>query len=414
MKDVKENKELRELLEFMLNEELEQIVLSDSVSEEMGSKVKIRPLHMKGELYFQISKYYRKQIFHTNLQKEETIDRIESYLGGWFKQAQMRSSKYSAIVLVSKKGKMSIKKRELRSEGKVLTNAETKLSHNRVKQYILEEGIPVDFLVDLGVMTPEGKVVKSKYDKFRQINRYLEFVKDIREELPKDRTIRIVDFGCGKSYLTFALYYYLHQVCGWDVDIIGLDLKEDVIARCGELAKRYNYSGLHFEKGDIAAYENTAAVDMVVSLHACDTATDFALEKAVKWGAKVIFAVPCCQKEINRQIKSEMLEPILRYGILKERFSALLTDGLRAGLLEQLGYHVQVLEFIEMEHTPKNLLIRAVKDHKIIYGRREREDSEKLNTIMSYFQITPTLNDLLNLKSEIAEGKGSDGHEDKY
>jgi SAM-dependent methyltransferase len=444
MNDARDHQELRDLLELMVNEDLEQIVLSDTVSSEIGSKVKIRPILLKDGLYFQFSKYSGKQIFHTNLRKAETIDRIDSYLSGWFRQAQLRSSQYSAIVLVSKKGRQSIKKRLIRQEGQVQEgqyqerqeherlyqeeyaiegkdldwqnqerydrdrqiqdtqeqnrqnqNRAASLSHNRVKHYILEDGVPVNFLVDLGVQTPQGKVVKAKYDKFRQINRYLEFVRDILGELPKDRTIRIMDFGCGKSYLTFALYHYLHVMCEMDVDITGLDLKEDVILKCKELAERYHFTGLHFEKGDIGSCETQDSIDMVVSLHACDTATDYALEKAVKLGAKVIFAVPCCQKEVNRQIHAGVLEPILKYGILKERFAALLTDGLRAGLLEEQGYQVQVLEFIQMEHTPKNLLIRGIKKDGMQYGRRVAECEKQLEAVMELFQVSPTLKGLL-------------------
>ena len=234
-------------------------------------------------------------------------------------------------------------------------------SHNRKKHYLLEEGVPVPFLVQLGVMTPDGRVVKARYDKFRQINRYLEFVEDILPSLPKGREISIIDFGCGKSYLTFALYYYLHEKQGYDVHITGLDLKEDVIAECGRLAKSFGYEKLEFLHGDIADYTGTDEVDMVVTLHACDTATDYALYKAIKWNAKVIFCVPCCQHELNKQIDDTSRMPIMKYGLIKERVSALYTDALRANMLEAEGYKTQILEFIDMEHTPKNILIRAVK-----------------------------------------------------
>ena len=209
------------------------------------------------------------------------------------------------------------------------------MEHNRQKQYVLQDGEPVDFLIGLGVQTPDGHIVKARYDKFRQINRYLEFIEDILDDLPKDRTIRIIDFGCGKSYLTFAMYYYLHVQQKRDIQVTGLDLKEDVIRHCNELAGKLGYDALRFETGDISTYEGADAVDMVVSLHACDTATDYALYKAVNWGASVILAVPCCQHEINGQIQNSQLAPILRYGLLKERFSAIVTDALRANLLEQ-------------------------------------------------------------------------------
>jgi len=176
--------------------------------------------------------------------------------------------------------------------------------------------------------------------------------------------VTILDFGCGKSYLTFAMYHYLKELKAYPVRIIGLDLKADVIAHCNELAQKYGYSGLQFLVGDIAQYEGVDAVDMVVTLHACDTATDYALDKAVKWGAKVILSVPCCQHELNQQIENELLQPVLKYGLIKERMAALLTDALRAEILESKGYQVQILEFIDMEHTPKNILIRGVKNER--------------------------------------------------
>jgi len=270
------------------------------------------------------------------------------------------------------------------------------LSHNREKQYILKEGMPVDFLVGLGVQSPDGHISKNRYDKFRQINRYLEFIQDILDKLPADRTVRIIDFGCGKSYLTFAMYYYLHVLQKREVRITGLDLKKDVIAHCNQLAKECGYHNLTFEVGDISTYEGENAVDMVVSLHACDTATDFAIEKAISWGAQVIMAVPCCQHEVNRQISSKELQPLLKYGLIKERMSALITDAVRANLLEEQGYDTQILEFIDMEHTPKNLLIRAVKKNEPKRIKREIGIRET----MEFLQIDPTLKKLLDSKTE--------------
>lgn len=225
------------------------------------------------------------------------------------------------------------------------------------------------------------------------------FIEDILPQLARDREITILDFGCGKSYLTFAMYYYLRQIKGYDVNIIGLDLKTDVIEKCNKLAEKYGYEKLHFYQGDIAEYEGVSSVDMVVTLHACDTATDYALAKAVQWGAGVILSVPCCQHEVNRQIKNEMLEPVLRYGILKERISALITDGVRANLLESRGYETQLLEFIDMEHTPKNLLIRAVKTQKSA-GNPKVSAKNKTERMMKELEIHPTLDRLL----EIIEG----------
>ena len=239
-------------------------------------------------------------------------------------------------------------------------------------------------------MTPEGTIIRSRYDKYRQINRFLEFVEDILPQLDKNRELTILDFGCGKSYLTFALYYYLKLLKGYSIRIIGLDLKEDVIRRCNALARSYGYDTLHFLQGDIADYTGVSQVDMVVTLHACDTATDYALAKAVCWNAKVILSVPCCQHELNRQIKNDILEPALKYGIIKERMAALFTDALRAERLESCGYRTQLLEFIDMEHTPKNILIRAV------YQGTSADNQESIAALESFLHADLTLKKLLN------------------
>ncbi len=358
------------LLQEILNENLERIVLSNPVNGEKGSKVKVRPVIIKDKLWFQETVYRGKQVFHGNFSAEEIEERILLALKEDFKQGEFVSLAWFCTVLVSKKGKVTVKKKRINkkdTESAAEANTENStlrkdaLQHNRTKRYILEEGKPVNFLVGLGVQTPEGKIVKSRYDKFRQINRYLEFIEDILKKLPTDRPVRIIDFGCGKSYLTFAMYYYLHELKGREVRVTGLDLKEDVIDLCNKLAQEYHYEHLHFEKGDISTYEGEQAVDMVVTLHACDTAIDYALHKAVQWGAKVILAVPCCQHEVNKQIQNEELSELLKYGLIKERISALITDAVRANLLEEMGYETQILEFIDMEHTPKNLLIRAVR-----------------------------------------------------
>ena len=264
-----------------------------------------------------------------------------------------------------------------------------KQAFHKNQRYILEEGIPVPFLVELGVQTKDGAIVHAKYDKFRQINRFLEFIEDVLPKLDKNKETRIIDFGCGKSYLTFAMYYYLKVLKGYPVRITGLDLKTDVIEHCSRLAKKFGYESLEFLHGDIASYEGTDEVDMVVTLHACDTATDYALEKAVRWNAKVILSVPCCQHEVNKQMESELFAPVFHYGIIKERMAALYTDALRAEVLEAMGYRVQILEFIDMEHTPKNLLIRAVKQ-----GKR-KENREAIEAILKEIHTEPTLYRLL-------------------
>ena len=350
---------LRHILEEQLNEQLSQIIISNPRRAALAQKVKIRPVLLKDQLNFQVTEYKGKQVFHENMEKSAASEYIITQMENFFGQMVLESMTKTVNVLVSKKGTVTIKQKNQKNEVKL-----KELSHNRKKRYILEEGAAIPFLEDLGVQTKEGKIVRSNYDKFRQINRYLEFIADIMPILPTDRCINIIDFGCGKSYLTFALYYYMKILCNRDIQVIGLDLKEKVIEDCNALAVRYGYDKLKFVTGDVSTYTGEGNVDMVVTLHACDTATDYAIEKAVKWGAKVIFTVPCCQHEVNMQIASEELQPLLKYGLIKERMSALITDAIRANLLEELGYQVQVMEFIDMEHTPKNILIRAVKDRE--------------------------------------------------
>jgi SAM-dependent methyltransferase len=319
------------------------------------SKVTVKPLILKGELHYQFSSYCGNKVLHDNVLPAAAASQIQRLLSEAFRQGLLQTKDADYQVLISKKGKLGI-----------LTKPPTKkqateLTHNRKKNYLLEEGTPVPFLVELGIMNTSGKVLAPKYDKFRQINRFVELIADIVPHLPTDRTLNIIDFGCGKSYLTFALYHYLKEIQGFDLRVIGLDLKEDVIRHCSDLAERFGYEGLQFLVGDIAQYDGLEQVDMVVTLHACDTATDAALEKAIRWQAGVIMSVPCCQHELFRQVEAPVLAPLLQHGILKERFSALATDAIRASLLDLLGYKTQLLEFIDMEHTPKNILIRAVK-----------------------------------------------------
>lgn len=376
---------LKNILEEQLNTDLSGVVISNPRRAALAQKVKIRPVLLKESLNFQVTEYKGKQVFHENLEKQAVIEYIVNQMENFFGQLVLESKTKTVNMLVSKKGTVTIKQKNQKNEIK-----QKELSHNRKKRYILEEGTMVPFLVDLGVQTKEGKIVHSRYDKFRQINRFLEFIQDIVEELPKGRELTIVDFGCGKSYLTFAMYHYLKVMKGFDIRVIGLDLKEDVIAYCNELKEKYGYEKMSFTTGDIASYTGVDAVDMVVTLHACDTATDYALEKAVKWGASVILSVPCCQHELNYQIKNEKLEPVLKYGLLKERIAALVTDGLRAEMLEQCGYATQVLEFIDMEHTPKNILIRGVKRSK-----ERKSDFEKYDCCCETFHVSPTIGRLL-------------------
>lgn len=384
--------DLQSLFTDCLNETLIRVILSNPSSKDGVIKICARPILKNKSLLFQIEEYTKTQVFHKNL----TAGDASSYLTGKlssdtssqtasFKNALVETKSFTANVLVSKKGTITIKKK-MNASAK---QPKISLSHNRKKKYILEEGIPVPFLIDLGVMTQNGNIVNAHYDKFRQINRFLEYIEDILPSLPTGRELRILDFGCGKSYLTFAIYYYLKVLKGYPVRITGLDLKEDVIRHCNELAVKYGYNKLEFLCGDIAYYDGCSQVDMVVTLHACDTATDYALAKAVGWGAKVILSVPCCQHELNKQMKNDLLSPVLHYGILKERMAALITDGLRAQILEANGYRTQILEFIDMAHTPKNLLIRAV------YNGHCADNKAQINELLAAFDINPTLYRLL-------------------
>ena len=384
--------DLQSLFTDCLNETLIRVILSNPSSKDGVIKICARPMLKNKSLLFQIEEYTKTQVFHKNL----TAGDASSYLTGKlssdtssqtasFKNALVETQSFTANVLVSKKGTITIKKK-MNASAK---QPKISLSHNRKKKYILEEGIPVPFLIDLGVMTQNGNIVNAHYDKFRQINRFLEYIEDILPSLPTGRELRILDFGCGKSYLTFAIYYYLKVLKGYPVRITGLDLKEDVIRHCNELAFKYGYDKLEFLCGDIAYYDGCSQVDMVVTLHACDTATDYALAKAVGWGAKVILSVPCCQHELNKQMKNDLLSPVLHYGILKERMAALMTDGLRAQILEANGYRTQILEFIDMAHTPKNLLIRAV------YNGHCADNKAQINELLAAFDINPTLYRLL-------------------
>ena len=384
---------LHELFDKCLNKNLIDLTISgrkDKLQDEV-SKVKIRPVIIKNNLLFQVSEYKGTKVYHDNYSEADVRNYIEKMMTDNFKQAQFKMTDADAQVLSGKNSNMTIKYKK-----SCEVRCQKELSHNRNKKYILEEGKKVDFLVDLGVMTKEGKIVNQRYDKYRQINRFLEFIEDILPELDSTREQTIIDFGCGKSYLTFAMYYYLHELKHYDVRIIGLDLKADVIAHCQQLAEDYGYEKLTFLTGDIADYDGVDHVDMVVTLHACDTATDYALDKAVRWGAKVILSVPCCQHEVNRQIENELLQPVLKYGLIKERMSALLTDAIRANLLEEAGYQVQVLEFIDMEHTPKNILLRAVKS-----GRQKR--AEELTKMMEELHVSPTLAALMREERDAAD-----------
>lgn len=314
-------------------------------------RVKLKPVMLRNAYHIQFEYQYERVMNHKNLPPDEAVEELFDLLET-FRQGQFQLKESDLQFQLSKKFKVTFKERQTAQK-------EIQLSHNREKQYVLPLDEPVPFLIRLGIQSSDGKVKRQKYDKFKQINRFLEFIEDSLKYLPTDRTVRILDFGSGKSYLTFALYHFLHEMKGYDVHITGLDLKKEVIEECASIAKDLGYERLEFLVGDINEYEGETAVDMVVTLHACDVATDMALARAVRWGAKVILSVPCCQKELNRQLQAPNLDVMLQHGLIKERFASLATDSIRAELLGLVGYEAQLLEFIDLEHTPKNIMIRA-------------------------------------------------------
>lgn len=389
--------DLNELLQRMIQEStLIQATLSQPRSKPLPggcTKVTVKPVELKGVRMYQFSEFCGPKVLHHNVTGAEALAELQTLLAHAFRQALLQTAEADYQVLGNKKGSLAILKKPPTKQ------AGAALAHNRKKQYTLEEGRPVPFLVELGIMNAEGRVLAKKYDKFRQINRFVELVADVTPHLKRGQTLNIIDFGCGKSYLTFALYHYLKIEQGLDIRVIGLDLKEDVIAHCDALARKLGYERLTFQVGDIAEFTGVDQVDMVVTLHACDTATDAALEKAVRWGADVILSVPCCQHELFRQVDSELLGPLLQHGILKERFSALATDAIRARLLDIVGYKTQLLEFIDMEHTPKNVLIRAVKSGAL--QRKERGQLWKgYEAFRDFLQAAPYLERALTAELE--------------
>ncbi|MGL4449742.1 MAG: class I SAM-dependent methyltransferase [Sarcina sp.] len=381
--------ELRLKINELLNTNIIKVVLSNKVTKGYEYNKVIFSMKIKeGIEFYQVERYTDKQVFHENIEKEELEEKVLEYLKGNYKQVGIWADEFTAEIKISKKGKILLNKKK--ADNKEMKDKTA--SHNKEKNYILKEGMLIDPLIDLGVFTKEGKVVNSKYDKYKQINRFIEIIDDeVKKKEYKELTI--LDFGCGKSYLTFVLYYYFVEIKKIDVKIIGLDLKKDVIKKCNEIAQRYNYENLHFELGDINGFKYNNKVDMVITLHACDTATDYALYNAIKWNTKMIFSVPCCQHEFNEQIQTEKLTAITKYGIIKERVAALMTDSVRGSLLECLGYKTQLLEFIDISYSPKNILIRASKG-KVSKEKKEKS-LEEVKALMNEFNIEPTLYKLL-------------------
>ena len=383
-----EKSELQKIIQTLWSSKLYKIILSNPTGEGAYRKIVLNR-QKKG---WQAEQYTEKQVFHENLPEGKVQDYLMENMSGAFRQCGAWDGTFEHTVRISKKGKVTgMKKRTAQTEA-----PKAKTENNRKKNYLLEEGTVIPPLVDMGIFTAEGKVVRSMYDKYRQINRFVELIDDEIDALPKDQTIRIIDFGCGKSYLTFILYYYLVELKKRDVEITGLDLKADVIAHCNKAAEKYGYDKLHFQVGDIGGYETAEQIDMVISLHACDTATDYALYHAIRWKAKLIFSVPCCQHELNKQMKSDNLSILTRYGIVKERTAALMTDAIRGNLLTESGYRTQLLEFVDLSHTPKNLLIRAVRS--MIPASAKKQARAEVDAIEKEFGLQPTLDTLVHGK----------------
>ena len=376
------------MLEITLPEKIiKGVIYGKKDKNQKNEKVKIDTILIKDKPVLQFATYTDKQVFHKNVEETEARDLIISFLTDEFNNLELTTEEYIYSYRVTQKGKVLSNKRKTKEVSLVL------VSHNKKKNYILEDGTLVPALVDLGIQMPDGKVTKAGYDKFKQINRFLEIIDDCISE---EKHLNIIDFGCGKSYLTFILYYYFVEIKKMDVTITGLDLKEDVIDHCNEIAEKYGYSKLKFYKGDIAKYKEKNDIDMIVTLHACDTATDYALYHAITMNVKYIFSVPCCQHEINLELDSKNFHVINKFGILKDRFSALLTDAIRANILQYYGYKTNVMEFVDFENSPKNLLIRAVKTNNSLNPKIK----EEIDAILREYNISQKLYSLLFTKEE--------------
>ena len=368
-----EHEIISEVLSHIANNNINKITFSNIRNKELElDKVIGKLVNIKNNINLQLEYRYKRIIKHTNLvtTDSESIEKAIVELFELAKDINVVTIDENINIKVSKKFKISVNRKKTTS--KVIS-----FDHNKKKEYFLDEKQKYQFLIELGIQNKDGKVIKSKYNKFKQINKYLEFIKQATTQLDSNKQITILDFGSGKSYLTFSTYYYLTEVLKMNVKIIGIDLKKEVIENCNSIAKKLNFANLSFIYGDVIDYENKDEIDMVISLHACNTATDVAILKALGWNAKVFFAVPCCQKEVNGQLNSDFLPLMLKHGIVKEKFSTLLTDSVRSEVLEAFGYKSDIVEFISAENTPKNQLIRA-------YKMTNNIDKDKLSSIEEF------------------------------
>lgn len=378
---------LDDFIKTICDERPYKLVISNPLDKAQAvRKIVIQLQQGKRGYQYQIEKFTEKQAFHINIEERDLFESVQTYFGTEFLQLTAWTEQWEYQGRISKKGKL------LCNQNRNTQKQTIRQGNNRTKNYCIPEGTVIPPLVDMGIFTKEGKVVQSKYDKYRQINRFLEMVEDVLKDMPEE-PLHIIDFGCGKSYLTFLLYYYLVEIKKRSVKITGLDLKQTVIEHCRKTAEKYHYDNLRFELGDIHGYQTTEPVHMVITLYACDTATDYALYNAICWNAKAILSVPCCQHELNQQMQGEQLAILSRYGIIKERTAALMTDAIRGNLLEASGYRTQILEFIDMEHSPKNILIRAVKG--TVTEKRKQDALKEVQELIETFGLCPTLYELL-------------------
>ena len=378
---------ISEILTHIANNNINKITFSNIRNKDLElDKVIGKLVNIKNNINLQLEYRYKRIIKHTNIvtTDSENIRKEIIELFELAKDINVATVDENINIKVSKKFKISVNRKKTNSKA-------ISFDHNKKKEYFLDEKQKYPFLVELGIQNNDGKVIKSKYNKFKQINKYLEFIKQATTQLNSNKKITILDFGSGKSYLTFSTYYYLTEVLKINVKIIGIDLKKEVIEHCNNTAKKLNFTNLSFIYGDVIDYENKDEIDMVISLHACNTATDIAILKALDWKAKVFFAVPCCQKEVNGQLKADFIPFMLKHGIIKEKFSTLLTDSVRSEVLEAFGYKSDIVEFISAENTPKNQLIRAYKTTNNI-------DKDKITNLEKF---TTSLNIKMFLLDEV-------------
>ena len=379
--------ELKKQLENTIDKNsIESVSISNPLkkTEDKAFKIKTEPINLKGELKYQISEYIGQKVIHKNVDSENIFDEIINAMYDNFKQCNITANKYCTI-LMNKKKQFTLTGVKENINSKMIPK-----EHNKAKNYIISEGEYVDWMYQLGLMDKGGIVLKHRQKKFRQINKFLEMLKDIEREIPENSVI--VDMGCGKSYLTFAMYHYFNIINNKNVEIRGYDLKKDVVEYCNDLSRKFGFKNLKFYCEDIANIENTdERIAMIITLHACDTATDYAIYHGIRWGCRVMMNVPCCQHELFHQMKNDNMNIMLNHGIIKERFAALLTDSIRARIIEIMGYKVQVMEFIDMEHTPKNIMIRSVKTGKKADGKL----IDDLERIVGEYNVEPTLYKLL-------------------